>query len=331
MALPEYAKLKAQTAQRVDAAKEVEDDAIKRRYAAMGNLNSGSYIKQQQIQNDASNQRKEQALGTIDLAEAGEAQRQKEVGEGRTFASTEAQKARDADLSFKDKVFGFEKDSKLRALDLADKQYALEKDAQEFNKAMAAAESGNGNDPGLLGFLGGGGGNPVGNFVSGGGFTGVVAKGIGSVFGGGGGGGSFICTEVVSRGIARQRDVIKLSAIQLRAFWRHPDILLFYYENGQKLIEALNKNNVDWRVAKSAFVERPLFLLEKNVGMSCDFYCELVMSVAKQYKETREFKLRGKMVSRLLLLKNKYFLSILKLHLKKNRRHYGNQRQPQAA
>lgn len=48
------------------------NDAIRRRFASLGNLNSGAAIKQQQIAQDQANQDKTQQIASIDAAQAGE-------------------------------------------------------------------------------------------------------------------------------------------------------------------------------------------------------------------------------------------------------------------
>lgn len=75
--------------QRANAEQQGQDDALKRRFAAQGSLNSGAFIKQQAIQADAASKRKADVMEGIDVAEAGEAQRQREVMEGRQFQTSE--------------------------------------------------------------------------------------------------------------------------------------------------------------------------------------------------------------------------------------------------
>jgi hypothetical protein len=63
------------------------------------------------------------------------------------FADIQSQK----DLDFRNKVFSFESGSKLRELDMAEKQFALDKDIAEFNKQIALMEANKPTD--LLGSL----------------------------------------------------------------------------------------------------------------------------------------------------------------------------------
>jgi hypothetical protein len=93
--LPEFEKIRAQTQQRFAAQGQQQGDALQRRMASIGNLKSGAAFKQQQnLQNDLGQQR-EQALGQVDVQEAGEAQRRQEVQDTRDFAAKESQLGRD--------------------------------------------------------------------------------------------------------------------------------------------------------------------------------------------------------------------------------------------
>ena len=91
--------------QAVNKQNQEENDALSRRFAAMGGLNSGAYIKQQQIQGDTAMQRRQDALEGIGAQEAQarlaqeEAQKQREFSKSerlgsQEFAGGEAQKQR---------------------------------------------------------------------------------------------------------------------------------------------------------------------------------------------------------------------------------------------
>lgn len=94
-ALPEYDKLRKQTEQRANQQAQQQTEALNRRLASTGNLNSGAAFKQEQnLQNDVAQQR-EQAMGALDVQEAQELQRRNEVKETRDFAAQEAKLGRD--------------------------------------------------------------------------------------------------------------------------------------------------------------------------------------------------------------------------------------------
>lgn len=139
-----------------------QSEGLKRRFASLGQSSSGAAIKAQQTAQKEAIGRRQQALEGINVAETrelGERERQDRlVGEQREFQSGEALKQRefaggealkgrefqagqsDIDRAFRQNVFAFEKESKLKTLDLAQEQFDLDKITTEFNKALAAAE-----------------------------------------------------------------------------------------------------------------------------------------------------------------------------------------------
>jgi len=88
----------------------------------------------------------------------------------------------DLDMAFKEKVFSFEKDSKLKELDFAEKQFALDRDIAQFNKQIAMMEANKPTD--LMGSLFGPAFStsqgPVGNVL---GSVGSILKPVGSAIG----------------------------------------------------------------------------------------------------------------------------------------------------
>jgi hypothetical protein len=93
--LPEYDKLKQQTAQRFNAQAQQQGNALKRKLASIGNLNSGAAIKQQEKINTDVGQQQEAALSNIDTQQAQELQRRKEIEDARNFEAAQAQKGMD--------------------------------------------------------------------------------------------------------------------------------------------------------------------------------------------------------------------------------------------
>lgn len=154
-------------------------DALKRRFAAMGALNSGASIKQQQLFGDRlreesgeqTRQLRDQAMQSqqdVDVAQAQERQRRNEFELGRFDQQREsamgrnmAREAANIDAEFKDRVFQFEAESKIGQLDLAYKAAQMESQAQRFNSALSAAQAGD--KKGILGSIFGGSG-PLGLF-----------------------------------------------------------------------------------------------------------------------------------------------------------------------
>lgn len=154
--LPQFDELRKQAKQRANQASQAGTEAMKRRFAAIGGLGSGASIKQENLVRQQANQQAEDAMTGINAAEAQERSRiadrdfaaqQNQLQ--RDFAGKEAEKGRsfqreisDKDFAFKNQVFAFEKDSKLKQLDLAQKQFDLDNETTEFNKRIAAIEAG---------------------------------------------------------------------------------------------------------------------------------------------------------------------------------------------
>lgn len=110
-----FAKQRQLAQQQGNAAKQQNNEAIKRRFASIGNLNSGAAIKAAGQQDQASDAGTEAALNQIDSAE--QAQR---------FQSGEAQKTRDLQASQFDKSYG-----------LQEKQFAEDQKANSLNAIQA--------------------------------------------------------------------------------------------------------------------------------------------------------------------------------------------------
>jgi hypothetical protein len=145
--------------QRATADLQQNQDALKRRFAALGGLNSGAAIKQQQLLQERSQQQREEAIQGIDAAEADRDLQQREAQTQREFTGAEAEKQRGfqreqagIDRGFQDRMFNFDKESKLKQMDLAFKQFKLQKDESEFNKRLERYKAGHSG-----GLFGGGG------------------------------------------------------------------------------------------------------------------------------------------------------------------------------
>ena len=93
--LPEFAAQRQKVEQRINADTQGQQDAMQRRFAAGGMLNSGAAMKQQGIVANQAQQNKTDALAGVDAAEMGEQQRRQEITDGRDFASSQAQMGRD--------------------------------------------------------------------------------------------------------------------------------------------------------------------------------------------------------------------------------------------
>lgn len=86
---------KKKAAEQSAVALQARKDALARRFAALGNLESGARLKQEQIATDESEKNLGTANESIDAAQRSELGRRKEVVMGQQFAAGEAQKGRE--------------------------------------------------------------------------------------------------------------------------------------------------------------------------------------------------------------------------------------------
>lgn len=119
-------------------------DALTRRFAAIGQSGSGAAMAaqlkgQEQVQGQANQARNELAGAEVQSMEP-DIQRQFQ------------EKLTMGDQAFKKGMFDVEQGNKLKELDLAERNFALDKDTTEFNKRMAEIEA-NREAPGLFGSL----------------------------------------------------------------------------------------------------------------------------------------------------------------------------------
>jgi hypothetical protein len=168
--LAEYDAIRSRIGSQANQANQTAQDALARRFAAMGALNSGAAIKQQQLQSESSERSKADQLQNVDFQEA-QARRELEQGESqKEFQSQEALKGREmaaeesyqgrkftteqrnfeaqqqvlqrnmqrelfnADSQFKADVFKFDSNSKLNSLDLAWEGQELDRENTQYNK-----------------------------------------------------------------------------------------------------------------------------------------------------------------------------------------------------
>jgi len=93
--LPEFQAQRKKVEQRINADTQGQQDAMSRRFAAQGMLNSGAAIKNQGLVANQAAQNREDALAQVDAAEIGEQQRRQEVVDSRDFAANESRLGRD--------------------------------------------------------------------------------------------------------------------------------------------------------------------------------------------------------------------------------------------
>lgn len=93
--LPEFQAQRKKVEQRINADTQGQQEAMQRRFAAQGMLNSGAAIKQAGLVANQAQQNREDAIGQVDAAEMGEMQRRQEVQDQRDFISNESKLGRD--------------------------------------------------------------------------------------------------------------------------------------------------------------------------------------------------------------------------------------------
>ena len=87
--------LRRRARQRANTQGQQQQEALKRRFASIGRLNSGAAIKTGQIAAQQAARQGEETAQNIDVAEARENQRRRELQQGRDFQAGETQKQRD--------------------------------------------------------------------------------------------------------------------------------------------------------------------------------------------------------------------------------------------
>lgn len=119
--------------QEANAAKQQQTDALKRRFAATGMLNSGAAIQQERLANEAVDKQLSERGEAIDTAQRAEARRLAEIKEARDFAKAEreasqgfAREERLGSQGFQESMFG--------------KQTAFQRGEREASQGFARGE-----------------------------------------------------------------------------------------------------------------------------------------------------------------------------------------------
>ena len=117
-----------------NASAQAQGDAINRRMTSIGQANSGAAVAAQMKLNEAAQAQKQSALNDVTGQElqAGEGDLAREQQGGQFGQTLAAQK----------EMFNTEQGNKLAAIDMAQKQFAMDQDAQAFNMRLAELQSG---------------------------------------------------------------------------------------------------------------------------------------------------------------------------------------------
>jgi hypothetical protein len=136
-ALPEFDSARNRTANQFQAKRTDTQNALQRRFAAMGNLNSGEATKQLALADQANADQSNQAQQDINSQEQQQLAAAREAEAQRAFQ----QGALDTDNEFKNREFDFNKQIQSGQADLAKKQFERESLDDAFNAAQAHIES----------------------------------------------------------------------------------------------------------------------------------------------------------------------------------------------
>jgi hypothetical protein len=130
--LPEYDYARKKAIETVNQSNSSAQDALKRRFAAMGALNSGSSIKQQQLQQETAMRAKADAIEGINAQEAQAKRALQQQEAERAFQSGEAARGR---------AFGAEEGELGRQFQSGEAQLGREFQAGESQKARELQQS----------------------------------------------------------------------------------------------------------------------------------------------------------------------------------------------
>lgn len=137
--LPEFDTQRSRISQQAGADEQAQQEALQRRFAAIGNLNSGAAIKGAQLVSDQAVKNKADALSQVDMQESARKQQLadrnaqlEEAVKGRNLTRESANAAMD----FQNRTFNFDANSKLAALEQGQSQLELAKKESDINAAQ---------------------------------------------------------------------------------------------------------------------------------------------------------------------------------------------------
>lgn len=327
--LPEYDQLRQNTDNTLNAQKQQSDDAMKRRFAAMGGLNSGSYIKQQQNSDNDMAGQKENAMNQIGFQEAGEAQRRKEVTQGQQFqtgerlgsqefAGSESALGRAQQQSQFGQSFGLQSKAQTLAEKAQEDQNTYqnkalqqEENANLFNEQMARQQADN---PGgiVQGVMGKGGVfGSIGQWGGAGGKGGLL-----------GGGGSYFCTEMHRLGLITKEEYKLVSSLVEKSIFSRPQVVEFYFKKAPSIVTIAKALNHDWGGELLAFGGIALAIKSSEIEKAQDLYQAWIKSMCMKTGMAWDERIVEPSVTRsavafLKLLKRPYVRKLLKNKIKR--------------
>ncbi len=146
--IPEFDALRRRVQSQYATKRSEGEDAMKRRFASSGMLNSGAAQKSARVQDLELARAEQEALGGLDFQEMSELQRRREITEGRQFQTGEREATQqftrgmfDTDLGFKGKVFDAEQGWKAADEKFRQQEFDENKRTNTINAALGFADS----------------------------------------------------------------------------------------------------------------------------------------------------------------------------------------------
>lgn len=131
--LPGFDEARAKISQQSGADEQAQQDALQRRFASIGNLNSGAAIKSAQLVSDNVTKEKNNQLNDLNAKEAtGLSDRNMQLEEAVKSRNLTRESA-NAQMDFQNRTFNFDANSKLAALEQGQSQLELAKKESDIN------------------------------------------------------------------------------------------------------------------------------------------------------------------------------------------------------
>ena len=147
-----YDALRARTESRIRGGQQEAGDAMARRFASIGSLNSGAAIKAQANQDQAFVREREEQLQEVDFQENQQATGRFDAAREQSNARNLSREMSNADRAFQTEVFKFQAGSSLEQMDMAIDELEENLGNSSFNRQVARHDAKNSG-----GLFGGGG------------------------------------------------------------------------------------------------------------------------------------------------------------------------------
>jgi hypothetical protein len=126
---PQFQQARLQLTQRANAANQQNQDALKRRFASIGSLNSGAAVKTMQNAQQASDQQREEAIQNINAAEANDLRQEQDAARGRNFQREMSNNERE----FQSKIYSADAAAKFSQMDIMLEEFFVNRESTKKN------------------------------------------------------------------------------------------------------------------------------------------------------------------------------------------------------